>query len=372
MAAKSSSREKAGSKTALPANAPARQTARIALAVMLAVFSLWIAWDFLAPLIWAVVIALTTWPVYRAFASYLSPAGSARVVAPLVFTLVLGVVLFIPVALALHQFAQESQALLQSLTHFRQNGIPVPDLLSKLPWGEHLAQWWTANLSDPKGAVEWLGGKTNRETDIAWTRSLGAQLAHRLFLFVAIVGVFVLLRDGAWIGNRVLESADRLLGDPGERLASKMADTVRGIVNGTVVVAIGEGILIGVAYVLAGVPNPLLFSLLTMVFAMVPLGAWVVFSGAALLLLLQGGSVYLAAGVFGFGAVVMLVGDVLVWPALVGNHARLPLLLALIGIFGGVQAFGLVGLFLGPMILAALWTVWREWVVPPAARSQPC
>jgi predicted PurR-regulated permease PerM len=101
----------------------------------------------------------------------------------------------------------------------------------------------------------------------------GAQLAHRLFLFfVALVGVFVLLRDGAWIGNRVLESADRLLGDPGERLASKMADTVRGIVNGTVVVAVGEGILIGVAYVLAGVPNPMLFALLTMAFAMVPLG----------------------------------------------------------------------------------------------------
>jgi predicted PurR-regulated permease PerM len=285
---------------------------------------------------------------------------------------VVGIVLFIPVALALHQFAQESQALLQSLSHFRQNGIPVPEWLSKLPGGEHGARWWTANLGDPNGAVEWLGGKTNRETDIAWTRSLGAQLAHRVFLFfVALVGVFVLLRDGAWIGNRVLESADRLLGDPGERLASKMVDTVRGIVSGTVVVAVSEGLFIGLAYVFAGVPNPLLFSLLTMAFAMVPLGAWVVFSGAALLLLLQGGSVFGAAGVFGFGALVMLVGDFLVWPALVGNQARLPFLLALIGIFGGVQAFGLVGLFLGPIVLAALWTVWREWVVPPATRSPP-
>ena len=90
-----------------------------------------------------------------------------------------------------------------------------------------------------------------------------------------------------------------------------------------------------------------------------------VFTGAALVLLLEGGSLVAAASVFGFGAIVMLIGDTVIWPALVGSHARLPFLVALIGIFGGLQAFGLIGLFLGPMILAALWTVWREWVVPP-------
>ena len=98
---------------------------------------------------------------------------------------------------------------------------------------------------------------------------------HRLFLFVmALIALFALLRDGAWIGNRVLDTADRLFGNPGERLASKMVETVRGTVTGTVVVAVVEGSFIGIAYFIAGVPNPLLFTLLTMAFAMLPFGAW--------------------------------------------------------------------------------------------------
>jgi predicted PurR-regulated permease PerM len=353
---------------ALPLDAQARRVARATLAIGLVLLSLWIALDFLAPLAWSVVIALTVWPAYRWFAAAVFSRRST-VLAPLSFTLIVGVVLFVPVALALQQAAQESQSIINSLAQFRREGIPVPAWLTSLPFGEQGARWWSANLSDPNVAVEWLGGKDDKEGDAQWTRALGSQLLHRLFLFfIALLGVFVLLRDGAWIGNRVLDTADRLLGDPGERLASRMVETVRGTVNGTVVVAVAEGIIIGAAYIVAGVPNPLLFMLLTMTFAMVPLGAWVVFSTAALMLVLQGGSALAALGVFGFGAIVMIIGDTAVWPALVGNQARLPFLLALIGIFGGVQAFGLIGLFVGPMILASLWIIWREWLIPADAK----
>jgi predicted PurR-regulated permease PerM len=72
-----------------------------------------------------------------------------------------------------------------------------------------------------------------------------------------------------------------------------------------------------------------------------------------------------AAGVFGWGAIVMLVGDHFVWPTLVGGAARMPFLFALVGIFGGLHVFGLVGLFAGPVVMAALLTVWREWVMRP-------
>jgi predicted PurR-regulated permease PerM len=68
--------------------------------------------------------------------------------------------------------------------------------------------------------------------------------------------------------------------------------------------------------------------------------------------------------VFGFGSAVMLIGDNFIWPALVGSAARLPFLLALVGIFGGLQAFGLIGLFVGPVIVAAALVVWREWIGP--------
>ncbi len=95
---------------------------------------------------------------------------------------------------------------------------------------------------------------------------------------------------------------------------------------------------------------------------MVPFGAWAGFTAATLVLLLQGGSLLVAAGLAGFCAAVLLIGDNFIQPALIGGSTRLPFLLVLIGILGGLKSFGLVGLFLGPVIMAALLTVWREWV----------
>jgi predicted PurR-regulated permease PerM len=118
----------------------------------------------------------------------------------------------------------------------------------------------------------------------------------------------------------------------------------------------------GVAYAIAGVPQPLLFAVLTIALAMVPFGGWAALATAAVMLLLHGGELLVAAGLFGFAAMVLLIGDNFMQPALVGGTARLPFLLALIGILGGLQSFGLIGLFLGPVIMAAALAVWREWV----------
>jgi predicted PurR-regulated permease PerM len=356
-------REANSQEAPLPMDGRTRVVSRTILATILVLLALWIAQDFLAPLGWAIVIAIACWPIYLRFAKLFSNSRGTTL-APLLFTALVGLLLFFPVGLAVHQVSQEGQAIAQSISEYRRNGIPVPNWLHKVPAvGEHVTRWWQVNLSDAKAAGEWIGA-TDTKNDAAVTRAIGAQVLHRMFLFVvSLIALFGLLRHGPWIANRVLEVADRLLGDPGERLASKMVDAVRGTVNGTMTVAVVEGGLIGIAYLIAGLPNALLFTLLTMAFAMLPFGAWAVFTTGSILLALQG-SVVAAFGVFSFGAVVMLIGDTFVWPKLVGNAARLPFLVALIGIFGGLQTIGLIGLFLGPVVMAALLTVWREWIVP--------
>ena len=353
---------------ALPMDASSRRMARTVLSVLLVCLVLYVSSDFLTPLAWAAVIAMTTWPLYARFAGLF--ARRSTVLAPLLFTLAVGILLFVPVALAAHKFGQESERIVQWVTQLRESGVPVPGWLVQMPLaGDYVAQWWSTNLADPKGASALLGN-INQDTAAQWTRAFGGQLLHRLLhFFIALVALFFLLRDGPWIAGRVLDTADRLLGDPGERLASKMVEAVRGTVMGTVVVAVVEGLLIGVAYVIAGVPNALLFTILTISFAMLPLGAWIAFTAASILLVLQGGTVFAAIAVFGFGATVMLIGDHFFWPTLVGNAARLPFLLALIGIFGGLQVFGLLGLFIGPVFMAALLTIWREWIVGPVAAN---
>ena len=217
-----------------------------------------------------------------------------------------------------------------------------------LPIAAAVQQWWRENLAEPRSVAMWLQS-LNLEKAGDLIRAFGGQLLHRLFMFfVTLLALFAFLRNGEPDGRRLAIGADRIFGDPGEGLVEKMVDAVRGTVNGTVMVAVTEGLLIGIAYLVAGVPNPALFTILTIAFAMLPFGAWAAFSVASLTLLLGGGSGVAAFGVFAWGAVIMLAGDHFVWPTLVGGAARLPFLLAFVGIFGGLATFGLLGLFLGP------------------------
>jgi len=347
----------------LPSTPRTRMIARTALTLVLVVLGTWIGSDFLPALGWAAILAVALWPLYSRFATALGQARSA-VLAPLIFSLLVGLILFLPVGLVAHQLAQQAGGVLSWIGHAREAGIAVPPKLAQLPIAaDSVEQWWRRNLSDPAAAAGWFNSiNTDRATE--WTRALGGEVLHRAFMFlVCLLALFAFLRDGHWIARRVLDTADRVFGDPGERLAGKLVDTVRGTVNGTVVVAIAEGLLIGAAYVRAGVPHAALFTVLTIAFAMVPFGAWAAFTGAALLLLLSNASVWAAAAVVGWGAVVMLAGDNFIWPALVGNAARLPFLFALVGVFGGLQVLGLIGLFVGPVVMASLLTIWREWLI---------
>jgi predicted PurR-regulated permease PerM len=353
----------------LPSGASARMNARVVLALVLVALALWTAAGFLTALIWAAILATALWPLYIGFARRVG-TGPTTLTA-LAFTLMVALILVAPMALAIYQLAQQGDVLVSWLKKAGESGIEVPDWLARLPVAaESLQQWWRTNLSDPKAASAWLKS-INADNASELLRTLGGQLLHRLFmLFFSLLALFVLLRNGRLIASRLLETSDRLFGEAGEGLVEKMVAATRGTVNGTVLVAAGEGLLIGVGYLVAGVPNAIVFTILTTAFAMIPFGAWLAFTAAALVLVTGGGSGLAAAAVFGWGAIVMFAGDHFVWPTLVGDSARLPFLLAFVGIFGGLAAFGLLGLFLGPVIMAALLTVWREWIFQPELREQ--
>src|SRR6202041_867603 len=349
-------------KPALPFDSRTRALTRAAIAILGVLLAAWVARDFLVALTWAAVIAITAWPIYARFQSLVF-GGRSPVFAPLLFTLLTGMVLLVPIALAVHQIAEGSDAFARSLNQLQQSGIPVPAWLARLPIaGEYLDLWWRTNLGNPEVMVDWLRG-VNTENITAWTSTLGGALLHRLALFAfTLVALFLVLRDGAWLADRAMATAGHLLGHPGQRLIRKITDAIRATVSGTVAAAIVKGAVIGVAYVLTRVPHPLLFTMLTMALAMVPLGAWAALAAAVLILLIHGCTWWVAAGLAGFGAATLLIGENLIQPALIGGAARLPFLLVLIGIIGGMQSFGLLGLFLGPVIMAALLTIWREWI----------
>jgi predicted PurR-regulated permease PerM len=233
--------------------------------------------------------------------------------------------------------------------------------------GGYIEQWWRTHLGDPRGFAN-LFGNINTESFTGSIRRLGGEFAYRLLLaLLTFFSMFLLFRHGSAFGARLLALSEQWLGHSGERLFEKMVIAVRGAVNGTVIIAIAEGLLIGIGYGVSGVPHAVLFAIMMAALAMLPLGAWFAFTAAAFVLLLSGGSVLATAGVFVWGAVVMLIGDNVIQPALIGGLARLPLFWTLIGILGGLETFGIVGIFLGPVIMAALLTIWRDWIDRPSS-----
>ena len=356
----------------LPLHPGARSAARTAVAVALVGAALWVAREFLPALLWAAMLAIALWPLYEKAAQRVwgGPSGASA----FLFTMAVAIVVFLPVVLVTYELAAQSDVLSAWIAQSQKSGIPVPDWVTHLPVvADPIAQWWQGHLARPEFAAAWLQN-VHAETVVT---TFGGQLVQRGFLlFVSLIALFVILRHGNVVTRQLLATADRLLGEPGEGLVEKTVDAVRGTVNGTVVVAVGEGLLIGAGYLLAGVPNPALFIVLTIAFAMVPFGAWAAFTVAAVALVASGGSGVAAGAMFAWGALVMLSGDHFVWPRLVGGGARLPFLFAFVGIFGGLASFGLVGLFLGPVIMAAVLTIWREWVMKTdrrlsAGRTRP-
>ena len=352
--------------TALPA-VRSRRIARLIFALGVLVIGLWITRDFLLPVIWGIIIAVALWPLYDRLVEFLPKRGRSFL-APLLFTIATGLLLIIPLVLAAVQLASEAQNAIEWLARVRENGIPPPPWLSKIPMISGSAvSWWQGHLSDPRATGD-LFGSIDADTLTKPIRTFGPQILQRLgLLFFIFLTLFFVFRNGAMLGQRFLALADRWLGDPGERIAGNLVRVVRGTVNGTVLVALGEGTLIGTGYFVTGVPQPVLFAVLTVAFALLPFGAWLVFGVAALLLLFQGVGLLAAGGLFAFGAAVMLIGDNFVQPKLIGEAGRLPLLIALLSIFGGMRTFGLIGLFLGPVIMSVLVTIWREWIDPPGS-----
>ncbi len=347
-----------------------RRIARVVLAIALVGLGAWILHRFLAALAWAGVLAIALWPLYRRLSVTL-PEGKSRILAPLLFTLSVGLIFTVPFIYVAIEGAREVHFIVKFLSDAEHNGVPVPEWVPQFPVvGRAVEEWWRANLSDPNAAQELLG-RINPRSVAASARLYGPEIIHRLIIFgFTLLTLFFLFRDGMLFSRQLLRVSDRLLGPDGERIGRHAVQAVLATVNGLVLVGLGEGALIGIAYIIAGLPHPVSVAALTGVLAVIPFGAPVAF-GAAALYLAASGNTIAGAAVFGFGLVVVFVADHAVRPAIIGGAARLPFLWVLLGILGGLETFGIIGLFLGPAIMAALISLWRDWTELPGAGGTP-
>ncbi len=338
---------------------PIQRRSSLVAVILLACAGLWTLLAFLTAVGWAAVFALSLWPWYARCLTRWPQHG--RAVLPGIATFLVLLTFVLPLIVIATALAHDSAMLVQWIEQTGAQGMPPPALLHNLPFGQQLTGWWQAHLAQPGGLSRLpLLGQGGSSLDLGG-RFLGAVLHRVLIIIFMLVILFFLLRDGESIARGLRIGSTRAFGPAGEHVGEQIVQVVRGTVNGFVVVGLGEGVLLGVAYYVAGVPHPAIMGLLTALLSALPLGSVVAYLAAAGLLAANG-QIGAAVALTVLGSVVVFIADHFVRPVLIGGATRLPFLLVLLGIIGGIEAWGLIGIVLGPALMAALLLLWREWI----------
>ena len=329
-----------------------QRVAGVAAALALVVLAVWMLGTFLPALAWAAVLAIATWPLFLAARRHAGPTLAAAAL-----TLLIAVAVLAPLILAGVELAREFTSLAQWAIESRKAGLDAPQWITDLPLvGPAVADWLNSYFQTDRNPFQ--GTDVHALTE--WGQLIGRQAVRRTTtLLFALLIVFFVFRDSDALIKQLVAVGDHLMGPPARRLGTVAAHAVRGTVDGLLLVGLAEAMLLGIAYELAGVPHATLFGALTGLLSAVPFASPLVFVGAGLWLLAQSATAA-AIALIAFGSALVFVADHFVRPAVIGGSTRLPFIWVLLGILGGIETFGLLGLFLGPVLLAVLITLWRE------------
>ena len=345
-----------------PENATvAQKAAQYVLIGALLLAGAWMLRHFIPALCWAVVLAIATASVYDRWLSRFR--GKRRHIwAALTFTVIVGAVLLVPLIYGGVVAAREAISLAREVAAYAASGPPpLPSWLIDMPWvGRWARDTWVEYFGPGGGGA---GGHVHANPAlIEWTRVVGVQVARRVVtLAFTLLTLFFVYLNLDRLSVHVPKMFRRIFGPSVDRLLRRVVSAIRAAVDGIVFVAVGEGAVMCGVYALAQAPHPILSGAITGIFALIPFAAPLVFGTIAVVLVLRG-SIAAAIVVAVAGMLVLFIADHFVRPVIIGEGARLPFLWALLAILGGIESFGLVGIFIGPALMAALLSLWRGWV----------
>lgn len=340
---------------------PTTLIVRILLVLIIATAVYFFA-GFVAPVLAALIIGFATWPLYvRLVKACEGRTAWAATIAILVVTL--GFV--VPLTFAIYYAVGEATTFVRWFLVANREGIPTPAWITALPVvGNDLTQYWNLHLSAPNAIsnmAELISGQHIGNIYRAIISTTGGLFSASLFILFALITLFFMYKDGHRLADQLDIIGERVLSNRWQHFSRVVPATISATVTGMGIIAIGEGVVLGVAYWIAGVPSPVLLGVITAIMAMIPGGAPLSFTLVSLYLVGSGDAVA-GIGLFLWGSIELFIVDKTLRPKLVGGPVKLPFLPTFFGLVGGVKTMGFVGLFIGPVLMALIVAVWREWV----------
>jgi len=332
---------------------------RVVVVMLLVIACIKVMLPFLGALTWAAIIAVSVWPAFNWLTDKMR--GHRRWAAVI---LIGGIALALaaPIGLMLLSLG-DLWPLLRSITAgLGTYHLPnPPSWLAGLPAvGESLSQFWKSAQSDLPAMLSRLLPAINRGA--LWSLGYGAQLAMSLLeIILALVVAALLLINGEYAWHLAEQTISKLGGAPANELPEVVARTIRSVTTGVIGTALAQTLLCVIGLVITGVPAPLVLGFLCFLLAVaqlptllvwLPAAGWLFYSGHT------GLTVFLVL----WGFLLVNTIDNFIKPVLISQGAKLPLSLIFIGVIGGMLAWGMIGLFIGPTLLAVGYTLFVHWL----------
>jgi predicted PurR-regulated permease PerM len=314
---------------------------------------------FLTVLIWATTIVDATWPALMRLQQLV---GGRRWLAVTVMTLLVGLAFILPIAVAIAMVIDAAGRSPAVMNDFLARGLgPPPEWIGGLPIvGERVVDRWQALAAGGPDALAAALQPYAREA-AAWALAATGGLGRTIVLIlITLVLVAVLYAQGESAARGLLAFAHRLGGDTAERTVVLAGQAIRSVALGVVLTALVQSLLVGIGLWICGVPHPWLLAAFAFVFGIAQVGPFPVLVPAVAWLYWTGSSLW--GTILLIWSVPVLALDNVLRPILIRRGVELPMLLIVGGVIGGLISFGVVGLFVGPVILAATYTLAKEWV----------
>lgn len=313
--------------------------------------------EFILTLAWAFIMAYVLWSPYQRCTHYFN-GNKTRSAALLTGVITTVVIIFVYGLLNLLQ-DEMTRAYAFLSAYFNQPSFELPERVRTLPYaGEYLQNHLNALMENRTALneklVEWVKYGLGETAHLL--RSFGQYVIKLCFVLIT---VFFCFRDGEnWL-NQLQQGIAYFLNDKKGVYLQTAGDTSRAVVYGLVLAALGQGVVAGIGYAVAGVSTPILLAALTALLALIPMGATLVWFPTGWMLLFND-ELLAGFGLLAWGFLAVSTVDNVIRPLVICGTSEVPFLIVLFGIFGGLTAFGAIGLFLGPVILAVLLAVWHE------------
>jgi predicted PurR-regulated permease PerM len=313
---------------------------------------------FMNAVIWAAILCFTTWPVYRwlALRVHNRPTISATVM-----TLMVILAIMMPILLLGMSLAEDVGKMVRWVQSFVRTGAPEPpSWLTGIPWvGRIIEDFWRDLVQDSTKLPDLVEAFFRRSK--GWFFARGRDLAASLFELISTLFItFFFYRDGERIVRRLNTVVKQVAGPHTQHLLTVVGSTARGVVYGVLGTALAQGSLATVGFWATGVPMAPLLGLTTFFLSLIPAGPPLVWIPASIWLLAQGA---VARGIFMalWGLLVVSTVDNFIKPYLISRESNLPFALVFLGVMGGLVAFGPIGVFLGPILLAVGYALLKVW-----------